>query len=91
MAEGATTQDVYTYGLDMMAAALDAREKADAMANARAAVEHLDKATLRRVATMLAVESVWTVRPRRSRRELREWIERQRFAVMAHGWGSADV
>lgn len=78
----ATTRDVYEYGLAMLGAALDATTEADAPLDAQAVVADLPVDVVRRVATLLAVETVWHSRPRRSRRALREWVELRRFQAM---------
>lgn len=86
-----STEDIYTYGLDMLTAAVDATSLDEAIASVRAIASDLPAEDLRRVATMLAVESVWKARPRRSRRATREWIELQRFGVMASSAGAYDA
>lgn len=84
-ARDAFAEDVHTFGLDMMLAALESRTKPEATAAVLAIAARLDGLTAQRVAAMLVVESVWRIRPRRSRRELREWIERRLFGVQMHG------
>lgn len=86
-----STDDIYTYGLDMLAAAVDASDMSAAAEAVRAMASDLGADDLRRVATVLAVEAIWTVRPRRSRRALREWIEMRRFVLLARSAGSANA
>jgi hypothetical protein len=75
----------------MMAAALEAPTKDDAVTAVVALAQQLDGVTAQRVAALLAVECVRGIRPRRSRRELRDWILRRRFAVQTHGLDLGDV
>jgi len=77
-----STQDIYVYGLDMMAAALDAPSEGDARRAVAALVKGLSDVDAQRVATLLAVETVWHSRPRRSKRAFREWVDRRRFQVL---------
>jgi hypothetical protein len=85
-----STEDIYTHGLDMLSAAVDASSMESAIEAVRAIASDLGADDLRRIATMLAVESVWTSRPRRSRRAMREWIELRRFGVLAKSAGGAN-
>lgn len=78
----ASTADIYEYGLRMLAAALDARSESEAITEAEAVVADLPAPVARRVATFLAVETVWRSKPRRSRRAFREWVELRRFQAM---------
>lgn len=75
-------QDIYTVGLDMMVAALDAKDELDAIEAARQIASDLTADELRRVSVFLAVQSMRQVRPRRSRRQVAEWILRARFTVL---------
>lgn len=80
-----SSEDIYTFGLDMLTVALDAPTEGDAIEGVRGIASDLDVDDLRRVVTMLAVEAIWQARPRRSRRAMREWIELRRFAAMTTG------
>jgi hypothetical protein len=91
MSTEASVEDVHTFGLDMMSAALEAPTKQQAVDAVVAMVRDLDGDTAQRVAAMLAVECVRGIRPRRSRRELRDWILRRRFTVQMHGVELGDV
>lgn len=86
-----STEDIFTHGLDMLEAASSASNQAAAMEAVRSLASDLGADDLRRVVTMLAVESIWTVRPRRSRRAVREWIELRRFSVLTRSLGGRDV
>ncbi|MEJ7633849.1 hypothetical protein [Aeromicrobium sp.] len=86
-----SAEDIYTYGLDMLTAAVDATDMNAAIEAVRVLASDLGADDLRRVATMLAVESIWTSRPRRSRRAVREWIQLRRFGVLARAVGESDV
>lgn len=81
-----TPADIYTWGLDALEAALAHRSKEEAGQAVAQAVRSLSEEDLRRVVMMLAVESVWSMRPRRSRRELQSWIDRTRFRAITHGF-----
>lgn len=84
-------EDIYTHSLDMLAAAAGAVDKQVAVSAVRAIASDLEASELRQVATVLAVEAVWSVRPRRSRRAMQEWIEQKRFRVMTRSFGGRDV
>jgi len=86
-----SVEDIYTHGLSMLSAALDARSEQDAIELVRAIARDLSPEDLVRVATWLAVESVWRQRPRRSRRAMREWVELRKFAVLTSNLGDADA
>jgi hypothetical protein len=87
----ASTQDIYAYGLDMLTTALDAADIESAIKAVRAQASDLTADDLRRVVTMLAVETIWTARPRRSRRAVREWIQMRRFASLTSSFGASDA
>ena len=86
-----SSEDVYTFGLDMLAAALDASTEPEARDAVRAIASDLSADELRRVSTMLAVEMVWKVRSRRSRRAMREWIELRRFGLLVQSVGDQNA
>lgn len=77
-----STQDIYAFGLAMLSEALDARTEVEAKAAALAVIEDQPAEVARMVATLLAVETVWRSKPRRSRRAFREWVELRKFQAM---------
>lgn len=90
----ASSADIYSFGLDMFAAVLEARSRTEAAERARAIASDLTADELRRVATFLAVEGVRGLPSRRSRRLVNEWIMHKRLAVLmddiTSGEGSAS-
>lgn len=84
-------QDIMLLGLDMMDAALRHTDPAEALQELQGVASEFDADTARRVACMLAFECMRTVRPRRSRREMKEWIERRRFTAITFELRSGDV
>lgn len=75
-------QDLYSVGFDMLSAALEAATEEEAVEAVRALASDFGADELRWIATMLTVETVWKMRPRRSRRDLRYFIDRRRVALM---------
>ena len=86
-----TSADVYTVGLSMLSAAVDAQSEKRAIVDVDAIAADLTAPELRALVTYLAVESIWHVRPRRSKSAVREWIEMRRFAVIARSMKAEDV
>ena len=81
-----STEDFYTVGLDMLSAAVNAQTETHAIDAVNAIASELTAPELRALVAYLAVESVWHVRPRRSRSAIREWIEMRRFAVLTRSF-----
>lgn len=84
-------EDIFTIGLDMLSAALEASTQADATVAVRAIASDQTAEDLRRVVTMLAVETTWQMRPRNSRRKVREWIELRRFGLLVQSVGDQNA
>lgn len=76
-----TPLDAFAWSLDAFAAVLDRSDRAEAYRAVREITDDRSPEELQRMVAILAVESVWSMRPKRSRRELRTWIERKRVAA----------
>lgn len=82
-----TRLDAFTWTLDAFDAVLERRNRSEAYKAAMAITDGRSLEELQQMVAILAVESVWSMRPKRSRRELKTWIERKRFSAITHGIG----
>lgn len=77
-----TPADAFSWALDVFDEVLERSDRADAYKAVKTITDDRSPEELQRMVAILAVESVWNMRPRRSRRELKMWVARRRAAVL---------